>query len=1174
MGSLSIDIFDFANEHEREQQAEIVENFEAIVKEMRSILDSSSEIIFHVPTSNGKDSSLVTLACLEAYRQSIQVGAVESSRPLILSTVDTLAESLPMIMYVHYCKKRIEDYASKHGINLYYDIVTPPLNDEYFVKYCGGQKLVPNPTRRGDCSIILKVTPSEKYVKQILSRFESSPAMSRYGNALVLSCVGSRLSEGARRSRNMKKQGISEKSASELLSELESVDVGGREIKKYAPIKNWSTEHVFTALSLAGEKPVAKPLSGVAGIPGYLPDFGLLLEIYGNGSKETCEISVGSKMSSGCNGKARFGCNICTMVATTDHSSTALTAYPRWRVLGAENVLRVRDFLFRLSCDMDARAFHARAYDPVCYNRVAMQPNVLKPKYLEKMVRYASQLSIESHRNANEFRKLVEQGREEEHPGYADILSDINIPPKTKRAYLEMYKECAQMPLINLFSEAHAILLSFRWSIDGIGAAPYRPLAIWHQLLAGKGWIPYPKLNSEWELKNGKIKLTNDDNPLPDAVMFPILKNENPHRFVENPVSLLELWQRPTDHSDIFDKELNCTLEKVANKSSDITLFFDFKYVVEQRTFPSYFNREFLAWDVVLKDTNIVKATLNGRVVSDSVIKHLSKSGVKDEISDYFYNTLEQLYRDIGTEFYLSESEELNPVIRDRVADFFSGIHKITRRLKYFEQINIDGGFSDVARKASPKIQFTKRVAVRGKGNRIVRKNTRLNFYRFDPNSSLYEAHVQNQQVYRLNFGVHSRKYVSVHDESVFNSAIDAVENIELSPLGISEWKLTGGLEEALREHDEYFANIIKKRHIRGYRARKLRGYGGTHVAESLLSTGGVTIARGYWQQLIAILKRTHVFNDMGLFSFQSFSYDELANHPSAITMSQHRNDKAKIVRLIRNRRAKQREDVRNALRLYNEGRYSDEVLLSLALNINTFVKSVEDAINLVSADYYPAMFHAKFDTSEVSPAEKANAAMLLLKLFFSKLSDADDLLELITSRRQLQVLKSDSAKHLDATKLLSTSLQRLDINTVTQWSSIILDVKCFLSELGGAIENDSPSSDWHLRFRKIVTNGVSDVDSYFLNGWRPNKRYMFEYLTRICAFYDESLTLLESAFDKVCRFDGNVRRRINKMNFAQRIKVSNRQNMDRDVLNQKRSKLNAMTFEQRLNAMTNRTQD
>lgn len=62
---------------------------------------------------------------------------------------------------------------------------------------------------------------------------------------------------------------------------------------------------------------------------------------------------------------------------------------------------------------------------------------------------------------------------------------------------LEMYTEALLNPqnLNYYFSEVHAVLLSFRWSLDGIGAAPFRPLAIWKQIEQGKGWIPYPKLN-------------------------------------------------------------------------------------------------------------------------------------------------------------------------------------------------------------------------------------------------------------------------------------------------------------------------------------------------------------------------------------------------------------------------------------------------------------------------------------------------------------------------------------------------------------------------------------------------------------------------------------------------------------------------------------------------------
>ena len=97
-----------------------------------------------------------------------------------------------------------------------------------------------------------------------------------------------------------------------------------------------------------------------------------------------------------------------------------------------------RDFLYRLSCDIDARALHARAYDPVGYNRAALQPNVLKPKHLDKIVRFASQLTLDSIRIAKEFKALVAEGRELEHEGYRCIYDDPNIPPKTKKAFLEM----------------------------------------------------------------------------------------------------------------------------------------------------------------------------------------------------------------------------------------------------------------------------------------------------------------------------------------------------------------------------------------------------------------------------------------------------------------------------------------------------------------------------------------------------------------------------------------------------------------------------------------------------------------------------------------------------------------------------------------------------------------
>ncbi|MBF4281129.1 hypothetical protein EAY27_29050, partial [Vibrio anguillarum] len=82
--------------------------------------------------------------------------------------------------------------------------------------------------------------------------------------------------------------------------------------------------------------------------------------------------------------------------------------------------------------------------------------------------------------------------------------------------------EQAQKPLITLFSERHAVYLSFRWSLDGIKSLPYRPLVIWNELTNGRGWVPYPQTNSEYELLHGKIQLQDATNPLPEAVMMTV----------------------------------------------------------------------------------------------------------------------------------------------------------------------------------------------------------------------------------------------------------------------------------------------------------------------------------------------------------------------------------------------------------------------------------------------------------------------------------------------------------------------------------------------------------------------------------------------------------------------------------------------------------------------------
>lgn len=190
-----VDIFQFdAQDHDNLKI--VYDQFNHGVSALRTLIEGEP-VVLHCGLS-GKDSSVVVLMAVEAYRQSILAGLVEHERLLLLVTVDTGAEAIPIRMYVNFVRKRLLDYGKQIGVNLSYDIIQPPINDQYFIKYTGGQKLLPSVTRHQDCSIILKVDPSERYIKKAIKKHSGN------GNYKIVSCVGSRISESQHRSGNMK----------------------------------------------------------------------------------------------------------------------------------------------------------------------------------------------------------------------------------------------------------------------------------------------------------------------------------------------------------------------------------------------------------------------------------------------------------------------------------------------------------------------------------------------------------------------------------------------------------------------------------------------------------------------------------------------------------------------------------------------------------------------------------------------------------------------------------------------------------------------------------------------------------------------------------------------------------------------------------------------------------
>lgn len=1111
-----IEIFDALSQSENLDLHAVVRDFHDGVAELRQLIETGA--ILHCPTSQGKDSTIVSLMAIEAYRQAVAEGAIENTRPLILSTVDTGAEALPMKMYVRYCFKRVKAYAKACGIEGFrYDIVQPPINDQYFTKWAGATKLVPNATRHGDCSIILKVDPSERHVKKLMQEFSTN---GHYAGAKVITCVGSRVQESSRRSTNMTRQGIAAKGVDSVLSEIEESTLGGYPLYKYAPIRNWATDSVFDALRLAGAKPLQK-LANSKGIPSFLANHGLLLELYGNGSNEVCAVSIGSNNSSGCNGRSRFGCVVCTLVASRDHSSSALAKLERWRVLGAENSLRVRDFLFRLSTQVEARALHARAFDPTGFNRVALQPNTIQPRFLEKMVRFASQLTVDSIRAAAEFKALVEAGREMEHPGYREIAEDPFMPPKTKIAFLEMYKECAQDPacLNELFSLEHALLLSFRWSLDGVGSAPFRPLAIWLEISAGKGWIPYPKLNEEMTTP---VTLQSDVR-LPEAVMMPVMKNEDAKQFAMEPFNLLDLWRRPADVSDLFDADRNCTITRQADHLADLDVSYKQGFEIK----PIALADVSTAYDVVIETEagdravrivpapiEILSVQLEGKVIRGYAAKQLLTSGLFDEITEQFKAKIDAI------QYLKSDSADVEKTVQAALAPV-AGAKRIQRKVKHLRKDMLFAGYSESARKVLPPMHFTKRVT-KVVGKKITRGNTRLGFYAPQLNSRLHLAHKQETSFMVPDFSSHTEKFIGTHDAAHLANDSDTLENILVSQEGLAKWIAFGGLARAIEQHDHHLLTIIRKRHLRGLKPNAVREYAGTHVAEHLLAEGVISIEKTYWAQLRAILKRTHIFNELGLFCFQSMKIADVQAHPKAISMAQHRADKAQILTHIRAHRNAQRRNVK-----------AGSLTEVIEKNLAQFKAATIDAVDAMTHEFYSDAFKLRFHTAEVSSRTKADVSSLWLSLYLADTGSLTDVLSNLMPPAQLATLKATSAAYMAASKACAAVL--LEISQSIQhalgaWSSLIDATQNI-----NASNKDTALTEFKAAALRLSPQFAQSDE--VIKYWNPSKQGFEKYMAKtlpVVKQYEEQLGALAGTLQKVAT--SGVRSVASKMSLTDKL--------------------------------------
>ncbi|WP_035477971.1 hypothetical protein [Aliagarivorans taiwanensis] len=880
--------------------------------------------VLFIPLSYGKDSTLVKMAATEAMRRTIEAGKVEPERPILINTVDTCGETIPMQMYPEFAARHLEAHLTSLKLNALVHVSRPTINDEYFIRFVGGQKLIPLPIRRADCAVILKVDTAERFLQQIHTLLPRE-----YASSTILKCVGSRTDEGSKRSGNMAKQGIKVKTVDDLLSELTEPEemLTKQPLLDWAPIRDWSTDDVFNTLKLAGRDPVETWLSPNLHIPFFMDHAGLLLEIYGNGSQDVCEVALNTKKKSGCNGKSRYGCFFCTM-RVHDNTGEALTRYPRWNALGAENMLRVRDYLLRAAADMDARAMHARSFCPVTM-RVLLQPNVLKSSYLEKIVWYISQLAVDGQTYAAEFRALVAQGREMEHPGYRDIATDPSMSEKTRAQFLQMYKERAQHPLTQVFSLNHAILLSFRWSVDGICSAAYRPLAIWRQVSQHGKRIPFPALNREWEAKRGPISFQH---ALPDALAIPLLQEDRypPKALVEQNFSLVDLWERPLGAYDFIEADMNCTLQTTvptvpAKATAQYRMHLTTDEPTQDQTYYPFwsFDGKHCCY-LVLDTVSLSKLTMQDRAVDVATQSSLTPY-FTELLTKSWTQTLERIDEQRTAP---ANSENDLTLLVERIAldlakPFIKSAGVVGLKLEHGPVVARSN--VSTSQRARPLEASIRRVFKAAKG-KLIRTTSSLRTYDASTTPVFEKSHFTAPSRLALSFDTSlQREYSYVERLPMLSDDLLCNENIVIDQRALNDWIQFGGLDDAMEQHDSHLARARRHRSHRSHRSQQIknqhpmRRYGGTHVAEQLLRTGGIQIKAAYRKQLLAILKRTHILDDAGIFDLANMDHTALTRHPSTIDMRAHRSHKAKVMLCIREKRNQRRRALKAQLASNND---------------------------------------------------------------------------------------------------------------------------------------------------------------------------------------------------------------------------------------------------------------
>ena len=258
----------------------------ALVKEVRALYQAD-RIPWVVGYSGGKDSTAV----LQLVWLAIAGLAPEERHKTVhVITTDTLVENPVVSMWVRASLCALGESASRDGLPFEPHLLTPDVEDSFWVNLIGRGYPAPRPKFRW-CTERLKIKPSNRFIREVVRD---------NGEAILI--LGTRKAESSGRNHRMTQ--LEAQRVRERLSPNQSLPNS----LVYSPVENWSNDDVWLFLMQVPN-------------PWGHSNKDLLAMYRGASPDAECPLVVDTSTPS-C-GDSRFGCWVCTLV-DKDKSMTAM----------------------------------------------------------------------------------------------------------------------------------------------------------------------------------------------------------------------------------------------------------------------------------------------------------------------------------------------------------------------------------------------------------------------------------------------------------------------------------------------------------------------------------------------------------------------------------------------------------------------------------------------------------------------------------------------------------------------------------------------------------------------------------------------------------------------------------------------------------------------------------